>query len=58
MIRLLLCSLFVLAASIVASSQRTVTDSEYAVYSAVLEQLYTSGDVRLLVIEDHTTTRA
>ena len=54
MSRLLICSLFVLAVCIVASSQQRITDSEYAVYSVVLKQLYTSDDVRLLVIQDYT----
>ena len=52
--RLLMCSLFILAVYVGASSQQRIADNEYAVYSAVLEQLYASNAVELLVIQDRT----
>jgi len=35
-------------------SDQAISADEYSVYSVVLEQLYTSNEVRLLVIEDQT----
>lgn len=35
-------------------SDQAISADEYSVYSVVLEQLYTSNEIRLLVIEDQT----